>query len=444
MEISSSLQALSDIFPKPLYVVGGAVRNHFAGFSGGDVDLASQMTPEALKSLSQASDFKVVPVNLKIGTVLLIAKGEYYEHTTFRADSYAFQGSHNPTDVKFVTELNIDAKRRDFTINAIYYDIKTKSYIDPTGGIEDVRNRIVKTIKDPVSTFKEDALRLLRLVRLAAETGFDIDEETFSAAKSVSKLILAISKERIRDEINTMLIADLKYNVANAHYRAFKIADEMQLLSNIFPDLMKGKGMIQPAAYHRYDVFEHLLKTMQASPPELRLVGLLHDIGKPSAYLKTSSYSTHASEGAKICRKILNDLRYPKETISNICRIVEIHMFDFLENATEQELALFVRDNFRLIDDLLKLMKADEIGSGSIRTFDNRITRIMNAKNDFIDNNLPVTVSELKVTGFDLIPRDVESKFRSKILKELLRRSIIEKANTRKAQLEILDQILKE
>ncbi|MDR2266890.1 MAG: CCA tRNA nucleotidyltransferase [Christensenellaceae bacterium] len=438
MNISQALKQLNLILGEPLYIVGGFVRNFIAGFGQTDIDLASSLTPSEIIHRLKSTKFKIRPINPRIGTLKIYTDDECFEYTTFRIDNYPNTGEHEPTSVKFTTSLDEDAQRRDFTLNAIYYDIKNDKIIDPVSGIQDINNRIIRTVREPQVTFEEDALRLLRLVRIAAQTGYDIDSTTLIGAKDKVALIESITKERIRCELESMLVADTKYGIDKAHYRALLLADQVGLLDYIIPDLVLAKGLPQPREYHEYDVFNHILHTVEFATPKVRLAALLHDIGKPSRYLNTGKYSKHDVEGAQIARRILNELKYPQETINRVSNLVSVHMFDSRETASVTELRLFVSKHANIIDDLIELEKADALGSGNKRNFDRRIQRLSTIRDEMIKNGSPFKISDLLVSGRELIELNIPEKFRGTILKETLKECIEKQIVERDAQIEVV------
>ncbi|MDR3217014.1 MAG: HD domain-containing protein [Clostridiaceae bacterium] len=212
--IPTDLKRLAALFPsdKPLYLVGGYVRNWLLGVNGGDFDVASALSVEALHAVAAEHGFSIIPVNPKIGSVLIKNKTFAAEYTSFRVDSYPIgSGAHSPTEVRFTDDIEEDARRRDFTANAIYYDIRKEALVDVLNGAEDVKNGVLRTTDNPERVLSEDGLRIMRMVRLAAETGFAIDRDTFETARRLSPRLKDISAERIRVELEKTLVADLKY-----------------------------------------------------------------------------------------------------------------------------------------------------------------------------------------------------------------------------------------
>ena len=202
--VKAELEELASYFPidMPLYAVGGCVRDYLRGKECYDIDLSGGVRPDDLVELLSKSPFRVVSASPRLGTVIIKGKNTY-EYTTFRIDSYpAGSGIHTPTDVQFTDDLTVDAKRRDFKCNAIYYDIKGRQIIDPLGGIEDIKQNILSTTIDPDVVLSQDGLRILLLARFVSKLGYEIDKQTYDSAKRLLGRLNDISGERIREELN--------------------------------------------------------------------------------------------------------------------------------------------------------------------------------------------------------------------------------------------------
>jgi tRNA nucleotidyltransferase/poly(A) polymerase len=340
---SKQLKRLAERLPK-LYVVGGSVRNSLLGFLDTDIDVAAEYTPDEVTAALKNSDFSAVTVNRRLGTMRIFDrsdKGFYLEYTTFRSDSYPVgSGAHIPASVEFTRSIETDARRRDFTVNSLYQSVLSGGIVDVTGGLADLKNRVLRTCRAPREVFSEDGLRLMRLVRFSAELGFEIEKDTFAAAKELSYLLDDISVERVRDELLKIVVADTKYPCSpnDAHIKGLRLLDELGLLIKIFPELYDGKGFLQDARYHVYDVFEHNLQTYAAAPPEIRLAALLHDVGKPASQTKLGNMYGHSNEGMRIVSERLGakGLKFPKTEIDRIIKLIAGHMYDLDGKASEK------------------------------------------------------------------------------------------------------------
>ena len=276
--------------PSPIYLVGGWVRNVIGGLSPSDIDIAGRPLPDAL-TLPRGYFFATT--YRRMGTALI--KNRYrsdieMEYTPFRTEEYAPGGGHTPVSVKFDTDLESDAKRRDFTVNSIYYDIKRRKLIDPFGGVADINKRIMRA-HDPERVFSSDGLRLMRLVRIAAETGFGIERVTSETAMRNAALLADVTATRKRDELLKILKADTLYGVEDAHYRGLRLLREYGLLRYIIPELAELGSLAPPNGHHKYDALEHTFRTVRAAPPELRLAALMHDIGVRLKYYAHNKHS---------------------------------------------------------------------------------------------------------------------------------------------------------
>ncbi|MBQ7227602.1 MAG: CCA tRNA nucleotidyltransferase, partial [Clostridia bacterium] len=222
IEVPKWLKEIAEHNETPLYLVGGYVRNALCGLPPSDVDVAGKAMPEELnlpKGFFYATRYK------RMGTALV--KHRYIprleaEYTPFRTEEYAPGGGHTPTVVRFDADIKEDASRRDFTVNSIYYDIKNDEIIDFFGGVEDAKNKILRA-HNPEKVFASDGLRLLRLIRIAAETGFEIDPETARVAKASAHMLADITMNRKSSELFKILFADLAYDVEDAHYRGLTL-----------------------------------------------------------------------------------------------------------------------------------------------------------------------------------------------------------------------------
>jgi len=257
------------------YIVGGCVRDSILNKTPNDWDICTNCTPE--KMLEVFSCFKVIPTGLKHGTLTVVINGQNYEVTTYRIDGEYINGRH-PEQVEFTNNLKEDLKRRDFTINAMAYNTK-EGLIDYYGGITDIFNKKIRCVGNPFERFSEDYLRMLRAIRFSAQLGYSLDAETLKEIKKLSKNIIDISEERIREELNKILMADIPS-------RGLKLLSSTDLLKYIIPELEMCVGFQQHNPNHDKDVFNHILSVVDNTEKDLilRLAALFHDIGKPETF----------------------------------------------------------------------------------------------------------------------------------------------------------------
>ena len=229
-----------------LYVVGGYCRNYLLDLTSSDIDICGSLKGDEVKEICGRLNFDCVVVNKKLGTLLISHASDRFEYTTFREENYPKGGDHSPQKVEFVTDLFVDAKRRDFTINCIYYDILGDKFVDPYGGMCDVKKRVVKCVETPEFVFSSDGLRILRLVRFSCQLGFKISRKTFKVAREQSVLLKDISAERISKELKEIVVADYKYG--SKRRDTIKYINKLHILRHIFKlsyDLkLKNKGYI--------------------------------------------------------------------------------------------------------------------------------------------------------------------------------------------------------
>lgn len=421
-EKNDKLIALANCF-KPfatLYEVGGAVRDELLGIDCFDVDVCAQLVVDDVKKILSNTDFVVSDRNLRMGTVHISSGDFVCEYTTFRTDSYdVSSGEHTPKDVRFTTDINLDARRRDFKCNALYKDVSTGEIVDLLGGVEDVRNKIVSTADEPEIVFEADGLRILRMVRFAAELGFDVEKNTYEVAKKNAWRVKDIAVERIRDELEKIFVADTKHpelNLKDAHVRGFRMLDDLGLVDMLLPELAALKGLEQPKKYHLYDAYEHTLKAFECAPARLRLVALLHDIGKAESIRTTGNMHAHAQIGANIADEICKRFKLPNCERKRLVKIVALHMTDVKGDVPNGELRKFAVKNYDVIHDLCDFMDADSIAHKGEAGRSDAIRKVVK---EIEDDGTPLCVKDLKISGKDLVDMGVDEKMRGKILEEL-------------------------
>ncbi len=421
-EKKDKLIALANCF-KPfatLYEVGGAVRDELLGIDCFDVDVCAQLVVDDVKKILSNTDFVVSDRNLRMGTVHISSGDFVCEYTTFRTDSYdVSSGEHTPKDVRFTTDMNLDAKRRDFKCNALYKDVLTGEIVDLLGGVEDVKNKIVSTADEPEIVFEADGLRILRMVRFAAELGFDVEKNTYEVAKKNAWRVKDIAVERIRDELEKIFVADTKHpelNLKDAHVRGLRMLDDLGLVDMLLPELASLKGLEQPKKYHMYDAYEHTVKAFECAPPRLRFAALLHDIGKAESIKSTGNMHSHAQIGAELADGICKRFKLPNSERKRLVKIVALHMTDIKGDVPKGKLRRFVVENFDVIRDLCDFMDADSIAHKGESGRSDAIRRVVK---EIEDDGTPLRVKDLKISGQDLVNMGVDEKTRGKILEEL-------------------------
>ncbi|MCX5770843.1 MAG: CCA tRNA nucleotidyltransferase [Candidatus Hydrogenedentes bacterium] len=336
-------------------LAGGCVRDLILGVEPNDYDIATSATPGEVAQLFE----KVISVGAAYGVQIVVQPEGFYEVTTFRKDGPYCDGRH-PVTVEFVDEIE-DARRRDFTINAMFLDPESNSIIDYVGGQEDLRNRLLRTVGPPEQRFAEDHLRILRAVRFAARLGYDIEPETLDAVRKMSRLITLTSAERIRDEI-------LKILTEGGARRGFELLDETGLLEQILPEITAMKGVDQPEEFHpEGDVFVHtmlMLEHLEDPSPALALAALLHDAGKPptQSFEDRIRFNNHDKVGARIAEDVCRRLRMPHDTMAKVSWMIENHMrLTAIPDMRDSKRKRFIRHPW--FPDLLELGRLDCVAS---------------------------------------------------------------------------------
>ncbi|MFA6867282.1 MAG: CCA tRNA nucleotidyltransferase [Clostridia bacterium] len=437
--VSKNLKKLATIFNKPLYIVGGYVRDSLLDYKPTDIDLASTLTPDEVMQILENTEYKVKETSPKLMTLKIIVDDEAYEYTTFRKETY--QKGHSPDTVIPTMDIVEDAKRRDFRMNAIYYNINADEIIDPLDGIADIKDRVINTVDSPQKVFSQDGLRLMRLARMAAQLGFIVSIKTMEGARENAMLIDDIAPERIRDELDLILVADTVHNIEYSHKKGLMILDLIYVLERILPELTLGKGMVQRADFHKYDVFFHIINTVKYADSKVRLAALMHDIGKPKCYKDNGRYFKHEEVGARMTKEILGRLRYPNKTINYVAQLVLYHMYDLRCDAKLSTLKLFVQEHRDILEDLFLLKQADSLGGGIFSNENPSIIRIRDVYHKMIEDKIPFTIKDLYIDGKAV--EEFPPKMRGDVLLELLRECAInENLLTEEAQRKFIQKQL--
>ncbi len=420
--LSEKLKKTASALSAPLYIVGGATRDFLAGLSSerADIDLASPVSTDEFLTVAENNGFKAVAVYKNTGTVKLTdGKGEDYEFTRFRSDKY-IRGEHRPSEIFFTDDIRLDARRRDFTANAVYYDIAADKFVDPLGGIDDIQAKRLKTVDAPEKVFGEDGLRLMRLARQAGQTGFSPTDECLSGAAANKTLILDIVPERIYAELCACLTADGRYGIADGHYRALKVLEQTGVLGVLFPDLAKGKGLAQRPDFHDHDVLEHSLRAVLYAHPSVRLAALFHDIGKPFCFYRDGHSHAHPQEGERLTTSALNALKAPKKTVEETAALVRLHMYDFDGKTKESKLRRFFVEHAPLLEKLTLLKQADYSGCKDDRSLCPTNAKWTEILEKMKAENAPLSLKELNIKGNELAALGVPPQKIAPLLKELL------------------------
>jgi tRNA nucleotidyltransferase (CCA-adding enzyme) len=392
------------------YIVGGAVRDLLLQRQCLDFDVTTSATPDQVCSVFDHT----APTGLKHGTVTVILPFGNVEVTTMRKEGIYVDGR-RPSSVCFVSEIEVDLARRDFTVNAIAYDPIDDRLFDPYGGCEDLVNRVIRAVGNPGDRFAEDRLRMLRAVRIATALGFTIEPATLDAISRMSSLITTISAERIRDEL-------LKLMSCDKPSKGIELMRVTGLLVGIIPELLDGYGVVQNR-YHAYTVYEHNLRTADAlrNDPYLRMAGLLHDTGKPAVKSGEHFYG-HERESARIARRVLVRLRFPRRVADRIVHLIAQHMFWYESRWSDAAVRRFIkRVGVEHLNDLFELRRADRMGSG--RDVDPSLDELIERVRSMLSNGVALTVHDLAIGGDEvrkLLSPGMSAAIVGRVLEQLL------------------------
>ena len=380
------------------YLVGGAVRDLILKRPLTDFDIATDAFPQEVRQLFE----RVFPTGIKHGTVTVLFNKDKFEVTTFRSDGVYTDGR-RPDDVSYSSSIYEDLKRRDFTINGIACEIAGRRLIDPHGGVDDLECGIVRAIGDPETRFKEDALRILRAVRIAAQLDFRIEEHTKRAIIRNRQRIKNVSAERIRDEIVKIVLSDDPVH-------GFELLLETQLLELLIPELQACIGIGQRER-HAYDVFYHSLYACAAAPGEnlvIRLAALLHDIGKAPALARDACgnpiFHGHDRLSARLARGIVSRLKFSNATIERVSELIRHHMFNYSEEWSDAAIRRFIaRVGTDNIADLMRLRTADQIGIGRGFRVSRHLEQLIGRIQAAVELDQALDITDLAVNGNDLM-----------------------------------------
>lgn len=397
------------------YVVGGSIRDALIGLVPKDYDITTSANPEEVMRIFK----KTIPTGIQHGTVQVITSDGMYDVTTYRSEG-DYRDNRYPTNVIFIDDLVEDLKRRDITINAMAYNTE-KGIIDPFNGTEDIKGRIIKAVGNPTERFKEDALRILRAVRLATVLDFNIEENTLQAIVETMDGLRFISVERIREELDNILLSD---NPS----RGISLLYHLGLMKYVLPELMPIAIFNQFNPYHDKDVLNHTLEVLENTPKNLaiRLAALLHDSGKPSTFTVDEKgighFYDHEKISAQISKLALSRLKYDNKTVNTVNKLISFHMVS-LETKNELKLKKLINNlGKENISALIDLKTADFIAkpdSGSSKLYE--VAEFRDRVLQIIERKDPLSVKDLAIDGNDILNLGVkEGRLIGKVLSELL------------------------
>ena len=392
------------------YIVGGCVRDFLRGIEPEDWDVATSTKPEEIQKIFPKSFYENKFLTVTIQTGSKNPKLKEIEITTYRKEA-KYTDKRHPDQISFAKTIEEDLSRRDFTVNAIAIGQKIENrkqkieIVDPFGGQEDLKNKIIRAVGNPEERFNEDALRMMRAVRFAVTLGEDwkIEEKTAEAIKKNSPWLQAISKERIRDEL-------IKIIMAERAAEGIELLRELQLLQYIIPELEDGYKVTQNK-HHIYECYEHYLRSLDFAAKKnfnkyVRLAALFHDIGKPKVKNgegPDATFYSHEIVGAKMTAQILNRLKFPKKDIEKIVKLVRYHLFYYnVGEVSDSSVRRLVRQvGPENMEELLQVRMADRIGSGVPKAEPYKLRHLKYVIEKVSQD--PISVGLLKVSGNDVM-----------------------------------------
>ena len=385
------------------YLVGGCVRDSILKRPVHDWDITTSATPDEMKKVF--SDTKIIETGIKHGTLTILSIDGFYECTTYRIDGMYSDGRH-PDIVRFTKSLAEDLKRRDFTINAMAYNDK-EGLIDLFGGRVDLMDHVIRCVGNPEDRFKEDALRIMRALRFAAQLGFDLEMKTKIAVFQMSDTLTKVSAERINSEFCKMLTQTMDSQIIN---------DYREIIAVFIPEIRDMFGFEQNNPYHIFDVWHHTIEVLTevnyfANPNDviLALAAFFHDIEKPHSYQDGPDgirhFYGHAAKSAEIADSIMRRMRFDNDTRNSVVTLVKYHDADIKPEAKYIKRWLNKLGSEPLLRCLFVLKDSDIRG----QTLENRVKRLREVDklftvlNEVIEQQACFSLKDLAVNGGDLI-----------------------------------------
>lgn len=418
MNIPQFAQAVADRLTKmgyEAYFVGGCVRDAIIGRNMNDYDIATNALPDEMKTVF--ADMKIIPTGEKHGTMTVVSQGENIEVTTYRVDG-EYEDGRRPMSVSFTKNITDDLARRDFTVNAICYNGK---FVDPFGGRDDIEKQVIRTVGDPDTRFGEDALRIMRALRFAATLGFSISDDTKKSIHKNKELLKKVSAERIFTEFSKLVTGE---------YAADVLLEYSDVIGVFIPEILPCVGFDQKNEYHIYDVYEHIVRALDASENDLkiRLAVFFHDIGKPECFTldeKGGHFKGHDKKSAQISRDVLKRLKADNDTVDTIELLVREHQRDILPEKRYVKRCLS-KIPYDMFDMLLKVKYADTLAhSDKAKGNFEVLEKLKNLREEIEAEGACLSLKDLAINGNDLKKMGVtEGKKIGEILNALLEKVI--------------------
>lgn len=409
------------------HLVGGCVRDALLGEVPHDYDLCTNANPDAVQELLKETGIRSSCVGIQYGTVVALLNQDQYEITTYRTESEYLDGRH-PNKVDFTKNINDDLARRDFTINAMAFDLDRNTIVDPYCGMEDLKNRIIRMVGDPNERIKEDPLRILRGLRFAIRYGFSIDDKTKEAFLNNKHFLSFVAKERVTNEFKKMFSYNKPITSVFLEYAP--------IIFELIPELRPCYKFEQNNKYHKHDVYEHLLHVVDGCDTdkfEIKLAALLHDVGKPASYVTDKQgnghFYGHANISYEMSKDILSkDFRVTVQEREKLLFLIREH--DHEMPITTKSVRKFVSDfGEDYINDWMILKKgdiSDHLNPDPERSLPDKYLMMLDTYQNFIENESRFSLKDLNVNGLDMISLELKGSSIGDTLNYLLNNVINE------------------
>ena len=417
------------------FAVGGCVRDALLGREPNDWDITTSATPFEVKDIFR----RTIDTGIQHGTVTVMLKKNGYEVTTYRIDG-EYTDHRRPDGVTFTRELSEDLLRRDFTINAMAYN-ESEGLVDLYGGVSDLEKKIIRCVGNPDDRFDEDALRIMRAVRFAAQLGFDIDEETRKAASHHANELQQVSAERIETELTKLLLSPHPEKLLDMY--------ELGIVDVIMPEFSRLLETEQNTPYHIYDVGRHTIEVIRNVPATkvLRYAALMHDMGKPECKTTDADgidhFKAHAVVSEKIAEVILRRLKMDNDTIRDVKKLVYWHDFGIKGNISKNTVRkMLSKMGEEYFEGYTHIRRADIMGQSEFNreTSFELLEKMKRFHEEIMQEGNALKISDLVINGGDLIKEGIKpGPEMGEILKMLLDKVLEEpELNTRENLLEIV------
>ncbi|MBA3724524.1 MAG: HD domain-containing protein [Candidatus Levybacteria bacterium] len=401
-----------------LYMVGGSVRNILLYKEDAlktikDWDMTTDATPEEMMQLFPEAfyDNAFGTVGIPVKSLIETEHPGVVEITTFRTER-GYTDRRHPSELTWGKTIEEDLARRDFTMNAIAIEFKgdvaeinTDHLIDLYDGQKDIANRVIRTVGNPLERFKEDALRLMRAIRFAAQLGFQIEDKTLQAITIDAVLLTEIAHERVRDELLKLLSSEYPYE-------GIMLLKNTNLLQHILPELLEGIGVSQtrPGRHHKDDVFTHnvlSLKFCTGTDPIVRFATLIHDVGKPRVAAPDHEgfviFHNHEVTGSRMAYAICDRLRFSKKQREKVVKLIRWHMFTVDEHITDSAVRRFIRRiGVENVKDMMDLRVGDRLGGGT-QTAESWRLKLFKKRVEEQLAPAPFSINDLAIDGNDIM-----------------------------------------